>query len=91
MALETGTFAFGAAVFPLTPSTANPLVRDVDPALATALDFFTWGVEHYLGARLLAQAALHGLALPGAVAIKIGIEPAPFLYADQFKFPIFAL
>ncbi len=91
MALEDGTFAYGAAVFPLTPSTNNPLLRDADPALSRALGFFVWGIENYVGARLLTQAALHGLNLPSSVGLTLGTEPSPFLYADQFKFPIFAL
>lgn len=91
MALERGAFAFGAATYPLTTSTTNDLLSDVDPALASALQFLAATFETYFGARLIAQAKLHGLKLPAAVVTKAGIEPAPVLLADQFQFPIFCL
>jgi IPT/TIG domain len=94
VALEESTFAFGGARYPLTPETDKELLVDVDPGLARALDFFAWGIEHYLGARLRAQAALEkngGYAWPSAVRLKETIEPLPFLFSEQFKFPLFAL
>jgi hypothetical protein len=91
MTADYGTFEFGATALPLTSSTTNSLLLDADPAIAFALDFFAWGIGHYVGARLLAQAALDGLNLPSAVGLKVSIEPSPFLYSDQFKFPILAL
>jgi hypothetical protein len=78
-------------LLPLPASTANPLLLDADPALSYALDFFAWGIETYVGTRLRAQAALYGLNLPAAVGGKLSVEPSPFLYNHEFKFPLFAL
>jgi hypothetical protein len=89
--LELGAFKFGAASYPLTASTTNTLLQDADPSIHHALAFLSATLHTYFGARLLAQAALHGLALPSAVVATVGIEPEPQLLADQFRLPLFAL
>lgn len=88
--LETGTFAFGAATLPLA-ATDDPLLPDADPAIARAVAFFAWGIQNYVGARLLAVAAGYGLNPPSAVVTQITTEPSPWLYTSQMGWPILAV
>jgi hypothetical protein len=91
MALELGAFKIGAAEFPLTDSTDNSLLEDADPALYHAALLLASALETYVGDRLLAQAALIGLNLQGAVVKTVSLDPVEFLLHDQFKFPLFCL
>jgi hypothetical protein len=85
------SFRHGGVTYPLPASTANPLLRDADPALHHALDYLAAALHIYIGARLTAQAALEGLVVAAAVAQKLHTEPAPFLLADKFTFPALAV
>jgi hypothetical protein len=84
-------FKHGGVEYPLVAATTNTLLRDADPALHFALDFFESILNTYVGERLLAQAALEGLRFPSAVEKKIHFEPSPFLLTDQMVFPILCL
>ena len=88
MALERGAFRFGAATFPLDPSTANSLLEDADPALHETLLFLTSVLNTHIGPRLSAQAGLLGLTIPHAVESTFAFDPAPFLLSNRFKFPL---
>jgi hypothetical protein len=91
MALERGAFQFGAATFPLTVDTTQPLLQDADPAVYWTLKLLAATLETYVGPRLVAQGALTGFNLPGAVVMTTASDPSPFLLADQFKFPLLCL
>lgn len=91
MPLGLRKFKVGGTEYPLTASTTNSLLRDGDPALYYAGDLFETVIKEYVGARLLAQAALVNLAFPSAVARRIHFEPSPFLQAHDMVFPLFAL
>jgi hypothetical protein len=91
MALEHGAFKVGAVEFPLTESTTNSLLQDADPALYHSALLLASALETYVGDRLLAQAAMIGLNLQGAVVKTVSLDPVEFLLHDQFKFPLFCL
>lgn len=84
-------FKHGGVQYPLTEVTTNTALKDCDPALHFALDFFQTVIEEYVGDRLLAQAAIEGLAFPSAVAKAIHYEPSPFLQAHEMSFPLLAI
>lgn len=91
MGLERGAFKFGGTEYPLTDDTANALLLDVDPAVYWCLALLGSTIETYLGDRFVAQAALNGLALPGAVVQTKAVEPVPTLFADGFQFPLLSV
>lgn len=88
---DYGSFAHGAVNYPLTTATTNSLLQDADPAIYHALEFFSGMLDIHLGARLFAEAANLNLTIPNAVALKLAMEPQPFLLANQFRFPLLAL
>ena len=88
---DWSSFKHGAVTYPLTASTANPLLQDADPSLYQASAFLVAMVEYFVAARFKAQAALVGLAPPTAIRRVINEDPSPFLTADQSQYPLFAL
>lgn len=88
---EGDVWVHGGVTYPLPAATTNPLLRDADPALFLALDYLAAVLERCIGPRLVAQAALEGLHLPGAVVQKLHVDPQPFLLADQLRFPTLAV
>ena len=56
---------------PLTSSTANTLLRDADPAVYYALEFFAQVIRTHIGTRLLAEAT----AAEGYIVAAVGEEP----------------
>lgn len=85
-------FYYGGVTFPLTSSTANSLLRDADPAVYYALEFFAQVIATHVGPRLLAEATLAGATdITAAVAESMPIDPAQFLTEEHFKFPLLAL
>lgn len=83
-------FAHGGVAYPLTADTTNSLLEDADPSLFHALAHVADAIEYYVGARLLAQAALESFNFPSAVAQRIHVDPVPLL-ADQLVFPTLAI
>lgn len=88
---DSNVFRHGQVQYPLTADTTNSLLRDADPALYYALDFFAAVLRIHIGERLLAQAALEGLKFPDAVVRTLNIEPSPHLLAHQLQFPLLAI
>lgn len=85
-------FYYGGVNFPLTSSTANSLLRDADPAVYYALEFFTQVIKTHIGPRLIAEATAAGATdITTAVAESMPIDPAQFLTEEHFKFPLLAL
>lgn len=84
-------FTHGGVAYPLTATATNSLLRDADPALFYALDFIAAVLDSYIGPRLASQAAREGLVIDSAVRQRLHVEPSPFLFADQFKFPSLAI
>lgn len=91
--LERGTFAWAAAVYPLTSATTDSLLHDVDYALYKFLDFSTVVLQTHLGERWAAEATAAGLPnlASRVVQYEVPYDPAPYLTQDQLKFPLLAL
>lgn len=81
-------FKHGGVVYPLPAATTNALLKDADPTLATVIEFFSFLLDKYLGARLKAQAARHGIVIAHAVQKAIPLEPTPDVLAENFGFPL---
>lgn len=89
---EAQNFSYGGVDFPLTPSTANSLLRDADPAVYYALEFFAQVITTHLGPRLLAEATVAGASdITSAVAESMPIDPEQFLTEEHLKFPLLTL
>lgn len=89
---EAQNFYYGGATFPLTSSTARSLLRDADPAIYYALEFYASVISSHIGARLLTEAAAVGATqIMSAVAETLPIDPEQFLTEDHFRFPLLTL
>lgn len=77
---------------PLDELSTNTLLRDSDPAVYYALEFFKAVIERLIGDRLLAAAtAANVRGVTSAVAYSTAMDPAPYLTEQQFKFPLLAV
>lgn len=93
MALERGTFGFGAAVYPLAASLSNTLLQDADPAVFWAIDFWRTVLETHVGPRwslAVSDAGRPDLASQLVQQVAT-FNPVPYLKRDQFKFPLLAV
>lgn len=87
-----GTFNHGGATYPLTANLSNSLLKDADPAIFYALEYFEAILRQHIGDRLLAQAAQHGIqAIRRVVEQKIPYDPRPWLQEVQLPFPLLAV
>lgn len=92
MADSYGRFSHGSVSFPLPVSTTNGLLRDADPALYYALEFFASAINAHLTTRLAAEASAIGYSsITAAVKTSLPYHPGPFLTESQTAFPILAL
>jgi hypothetical protein len=92
MAVETGAFRFGGTNYPLTASTANSLLRDADPALYWAIEFWKSVLNTHLSARLVAEAVLCEAPITAAVKSTANYDPGPFLLEHaQLTPPVLAV
>lgn len=87
---DHASFKFGGTTFPLTASTANSLLKDVDPALYYLLDYFAAVIQIHLGSRIAAECLAGGITVSSSVANKIPLDPSPYLAESQYKFPLLA-
>ncbi|MDI3282117.1 hypothetical protein [Polyangium sp. 15x6] len=86
-------FKVGAVSFPVPASPVLPAKTVLDPALATALDYFRAVLNLHLGAywdALVAQIGLSDLA-GKLVAEAVTYDPALYLQEAQYRFPLLAL
>lgn len=87
----------GGNLYPLTSSTANSPLRDIDPSIYYALDFLAAVLNTHLGARFAIEAKKAGLKdsagrpLTGVVGSKFSYDPIQYLTQEQVNFPILAL
>lgn len=86
-------FRHGGVAYPLElESPGRTLLQDTDPSTFFLLDYFTWAIRHYVGARLeQAAAAANVTAITGAVAEAIALNPAPYMRQAEFQFPLLAI
>ena len=85
---DFGTFQYGGVSYPLTSSTANSLLRDADPSLYFALDYFASVISTHVGTRLIAESAGFPSPITKAVMQVAPMDPAPYLLQQQFQFPL---
>lgn len=88
-------FQWGGVTFPMGTSLANPsrpLLRDADPALYWALQYWQAMIIQYMGARLIAEVGfMTGLPIASAVLDTAHFDPTPYLLDHpEFKFPLLA-
>jgi hypothetical protein len=89
---EDQNFYYGAVDFPLTSDTTNSLLRDADPAIYYALEFFAQVITTHLGDRLVAEATAVGATqITSAVAETLPIDPEQFLTEEHIRFPLLTL
>lgn len=90
---DYGAFANAGATYPLDPASAQTLLRDADPAIFFALDFFSFLITHYVGDRLIAAAkgANFASSIPAAVVQRYPWDPDLELVGNQFKFPLLSI
>jgi hypothetical protein len=85
------SFGVGAELEPLPTALTNSLLRDADPALYYALDYFAYLITTFPGPRLLAQALdpqIGGLTIAKAVAQKYSDAPQQNFLSNQYAFPL---
>lgn len=86
-------FKFGGATYPLTSSLANPLLRDADPSLWYAIEYFASVITTHVEARLLAECAQAPAiaAITKAVAYVTSVDPTVVLLESQVQFPLLSV
>lgn len=86
-------FQYGGVSFPLPAATTNPLLQDADPAIFYTLDFFKTVLTTYLNQRVQAQIATAPaiVGMTQVVQTVVPFDPAPYLAATQFQFPLLAV
>lgn len=90
--MAEGDFYQGGLSFPLDPASANSLLRDADPAVFFALEFFSQSIQTHLGPRLVAEATAAGATdITVAVAEAMPIDPEQFLAEEHLRFPLLTL
>lgn len=78
--------------YPLQTNGSNTLLRDADPAIFYALEFYKQCIETHVGDRLLQEASEAGAdMIAAAVAETLPLNPEPFLTEEHIKFPLLAV
>lgn len=90
---DFGKFKVGNAIYPLTSSLSNSLLKDVNAPLYYALDYFVSMIQTHLGARWNAAVVAAGMPELDGYVIKYALpyDPTPELLSQQVQFPLFAL
>ena len=92
---DYSSFGGGGAAYPLPASTANSLLKDADPAIYYALDFFANVIQIHSGARISAEASAAGggLSIPNLPPTQLPYDPFPYLKELQTaaKLPLLAI
>lgn len=88
---DFATFKRGGVQYPLTSATTNALLKDADPAVWYALDFFKSVLLTHVGPRLLAEAAKWTAPITTAVAYSTWIDPGATPIDTRFRFPLLAV
>lgn len=91
--MEDGYFKIGNVLSPLSASSTNSLLQDVDPAVFYLLDFFAKVLKQHMGARFDQCAAAVGRSdlIGQVVANSIPFDPSPFLQDTQYDFPLLCI
>lgn len=86
-------FQWGAVGYPLTTTSGQTLLQDVDPPLFEALSFFEAVVRLHVGARWDFEAAAADRAdlVGNIVASTASFDPVPFFQEAEYKLPLLAV
>lgn len=86
---DYSAFRVGGTLQPLPTSSGNSLLRDADPPVFFALDFFEYVITTYAGPRLLDAARIAGqTTIRVPVAQKYPSLPQPYFQENQYQFPL---
>lgn len=89
---DFASFNNGNSHFPLATGSTYSLLRDADPALFYALEFFSAILTTHIGARLVEAAAAAGAEqITAAVKETLPCNPEPWLQDTHIKFPLLSL
>ncbi len=89
---DFASFGRGGASFPLGTSSSYSLLRDADPAIFFALEYYAAVLETHLGDRLVEATAAAGAGqIASAVAEVMPCNPEPWLQDKHVKFPLLSL
>lgn len=88
---DGGTFVYGGVSFPLTTTGSNTLLKDADPVVYWALQFYASVLTTHMGARLIIEANAAQAPVLAAVAMSTPQDPVPWLQENHFAFPLLAL
>ena len=94
---DWGQFIRGGTAYPLPQVLTNEALKDADPAIYYALDFFASMINLYMGPRFLAELEAAGMTaqasypVTNAVMQTNSFDPSRFLQSDQLKFPLLSV
>jgi len=90
---DYGTFQLGGVVYPVDDSPFVAALEKLDPPIHKALAFYKAMLEKHIGAYFDAAFGAANLTnyVGKIVAEVVGYDPAPYLTAAQYKFPLLAL
>lgn len=90
---DYGKFQLGGVVYPVEDSPFIKALPKLDPPIYKALVYYKAMLEKHLGAYFDALVTDAGMAdyAGKIVAEYVGYDPAPYLQAAQYKFPLLAL
>jgi hypothetical protein len=90
--LENGYFKVGGVVSPITSSTTNSTLQDLDPVAFGLLDYFKGVITLHCGPRWVAEcAAIAPLSGLPVVANMSALDPLKFRLSTDFQFPLLAM
>ncbi len=85
-------FKHGSATFPLTTAGSNSLLRDADPFVFYALEYFASVLNTHLNTRFVAEAVTAGMTrITATVAETLPYHPGDYLTQSHVKFPLLGL
>lgn len=84
-------FKHGGTTFPLTSPATNTLLRDADPFLFYALEYYATVLTTHIGQRVIEEATAGEIgAIKAVVAQVLPLNPEPFLTEEHIQFPLLA-
>ncbi len=88
---DYANFKVAGTSLPLPNPGVNTLLRDADPAIFFALDFWAFVITTYVGPRLMTAVAGTTANIQYPVAQKYPYNPTPEMFETQIGFPLLAV
>jgi hypothetical protein len=94
---DYSVFEVGNVTFPIAETSENGLLRDADPCVFFALDYYAAMLAQHLGARFVADCATagvlagNGIAISAPVMTAVPYDVTAYLGTVQYQFPILAI